>query len=254
MHLVGILPDDACSSPPCIAPASAIGAGALLDSWGSGTYTNLAHAISEDGSRIIFTAGGSLYVRINGQSTVQIDASERSTPDPNGPGRSGLQMATPDGKIAFFLSREELVDADTDGSGSSLYRYEADAPAGQHLSLVDTAGVQVQYIIAMAPDTGYMYFLGGKCTLCAESHDLYVKHGSDVHRLAVGSDENNLGQRGSTPLGYSRQTEARMSADGRRLLFASTSDQGLYAPFNPKVSELYLFDYASGELRMRVVQ
>jgi hypothetical protein len=256
VRLVGILPDDACGAPPCIAPASAIGAGALTDlGFGGGTYTNLAHAISEDGSRIFFTAGsltgggsaftGSLYMRIDGQSTVQVDASERTTPDPNGPGRSQFQMATPDGKTAFFLSREELVDADTDGSAISLYRYDADAPTGHHLSLVDTAGAEVRHIVAMTPDIGYMYFLGG------EQNDLYVKHGGDVHRFAGGSPENDLGQSGTTGLGLN-WTEARMSTDGRRLLFGSNQDQGLYAPFNPKtkttINELYLFDYPSGEL------
>lgn len=260
LRLVGILPDDACGAPPCIAPASAIGAGALTDGWGAGTYTNVARAISADGSRIFFTAGslpmwrslgganegfaGSLYVRISGQSTVQIDASERSAPDPKGPGRSQFQMATPDGKTAFFLSREELVDADTDGTGISLYRYAADAPAGDRLSLVDTAGVTVQHIVAMTPDTGYMYFLGA---LGSGTPDLYVKHGGDVHRIAVGSSENDLGQYGTTPLGLN-WNEARMSADGHRLLFGSTSDQGLYAPYNPKLSELYLYDYASDAL------
>jgi WD40-like Beta Propeller Repeat len=258
LRLVGILPDDACGAPPCIAPASVIGAGALVDlTFGSGTYTNLAHAISDDGSRIFFTArsspdwgslgstsvgfAGSLYVRINGQSTVQVDATERSTPDPKGPGRSQFQMASPDGKTAFFLSREELVDGDTDGTGISLYRYEAEAPAGHHLSLVDTAGVEVRHIVAMTPDTGYIYFLGG------QGSDLYVKHSGDVHRFAGGSADN-LGQNGSTTSGDSRWPEARMSADGRRLLFGSNSDQGLYAPFNPGMNQLYFYDYASDEV------
>jgi hypothetical protein len=268
-RLVGILPDDACVAPPCVAPESTIGAGALLGSYGETTYTNLAHAISEDGSRIFFTAGsslkrwsggggiagnlgnsvgfaGSLYVRIDGQSTVQIDASERSTPDPNGPGRSHFLMATPDGKTVLFLSLEELVNADTDGSGVSLYRYEADAPAGHRLSLVDTAGVLVYHIIAMTPDAGYMYFLGGP------QGDVYVKHGSDVHRIALGIvsplTNNNFGQFGSDPTLQSNWDEARMSADGRRLLFGSNEDQGLYAPFNPEATELYLYDYASDRL------
>ncbi len=34
------------------------------------------HAVSADGARIFFTAGGDLYVRMNGSSTAQIDASQ----------------------------------------------------------------------------------------------------------------------------------------------------------------------------------
>jgi hypothetical protein len=258
-RLVGILPDGACAAPPCVAPTSVIGAGALLGS-GASTYTNLAHAISADGSRIFFTAGaltrwkdgysagfaGSLYVRIDGQSTVQIDASERSTPDPTGSGRSHFLMATPDGKTVFFLSLEELVNGDTDG-GLSLYRYEANAPAGHHLSLVDTAGLQVHHIIAMTPDTGYMYFLGSNG---GNDPDVYVKHGSDVRRIAVGPhrvEATNFGGEAS-PEGHAKRDEARMSADGRRLLFGSNENQGLYAPFNGEITELYLYDYASDQL------
>jgi hypothetical protein len=102
----------------------------------SRTYTQAMHAISADGSRVFFSAGGSgeLYLRENPTQpqspldsegscanptlacTVDLSASEKT----NGLGPGGVASnapqpatfvaATPDGSRAFFTSSEELTD------------------------------------------------------------------------------------------------------------------------------------------------
>jgi hypothetical protein len=74
------------------------------------------HAVSKDGSRVIFTAPpddesieGDLYMRIDGNSTIRLDASERSVPE--APRPSAYWDAAADGSRVFFSSYESLTDA-----------------------------------------------------------------------------------------------------------------------------------------------
>jgi hypothetical protein len=190
LSLVGLLPDSACGAPPCV-PAAGSFAGPF--DWWNGTdattlgrggalggyFTQEMHAVSTDGGRAFFTAGktGQIYLRqgLNGPapSTVQVSASQRLTPDPNGAKPAAFISATPSGSIAFLTSCEKLTDDSTAVStvastcataeqGSDLYAY--DAASGELTDLtVDHAGnprgADVRGVIGASDDGSYVYFV-----------------------------------------------------------------------------------------------
>jgi hypothetical protein len=237
VRVAGILPDGACESPPCQAPTSVIGAGAR-----AGAYTAPNNAISSDGARIFFTAGalsnsvsdaglaGDLYLREDGTTTVQIDASERTQPIPGG--LSTFEWATPDGASALFISNKPLVDEDQDGSGEDLYRYNVDAPAGQHLTLMTPEwltpnALGISHVVGASEDGSIVYVIGAEIKGKGDHYEpMYVLHGDMVRQ--VGAREAVLG--GITDWGDAggfRASMARVSPDGRHVLFQSVNDQGL---------------------------
>ncbi len=263
LRIAGILPDSACGTPPCIASEAVGGAGAHKTADGpGGTATPQAHAVSDDGSRAFFTAvssgglkktpdggfEGSLYVRIDGTATVQIDASERSTPDPAGSGRSEFQWASPSGDEVLFLSREQLLDADRDGTKISLYRYEANAPTGQHLSLIPTAGFEPQHVVKVSDDGSFVYAVSTE----GSTEALYVLHGGEVRTVAkLGDAGPGVGEQGLSLL----LEQARMPLGGRQILFASREKLTDYDPttapgncYSLSCSEIYLYSYDDDEL------
>jgi hypothetical protein len=129
LKLAGVLADSECATPPCV-PAGGSFAGAYQ--WLSGEnsfnvnrsgfkyYVQPSHAISEDGSRAYFTAGGGqLYLREgaagSSPKTVHVSAPQRSAPDTNGTRAAAFMAATPDGSKAFFTSGEKLTEDATTG-------------------------------------------------------------------------------------------------------------------------------------------
>ncbi len=112
LTLGGVLPDDACISPPCVSPE-----GSTVQS----KYPVADHIVSESGDAY-FTdpATKQLYLRkdpFGASSTVQVSKSHRSVElSPLG---ATFRTATPDGKLAFFTSPEELTD--DANTGPTLY-------------------------------------------------------------------------------------------------------------------------------------
>jgi sugar lactone lactonase YvrE len=119
LTLVGLLPDSACATPPCV-PAE----GSALP-LAFGGFAQEGHVVTPDGD-VYFTDGsGKLYLRRHaagpGATTVQVSASHKT----NGGGTDGVATnspqpvsffygATPDGSKALFTSNEELTnDANT---------------------------------------------------------------------------------------------------------------------------------------------
>jgi hypothetical protein len=85
-----------------------------------------ANAISTEGSHILFTHGGALYDRIDGERTVQVDESN------GGPGASGggsFQAASVDGAKVFFLDASKLT-ADSTAQAGEPDLYECVLPEG----------------------------------------------------------------------------------------------------------------------------
>jgi hypothetical protein len=233
VRLVGILPD---GTP---APVSVAGQSASLTA-----YT--PHAVSQDGSRIVFTdafspttpAQGDLFMRIDGSSTVQLNASERSSPDPAGPQPAKYWDATPDDAAVYFTSGEQLTDDDTNHT-VDLYRYELAAPAGHRLTrlsvdsdLSDGDGASVSQVIGASTDGHYVYFIAeGQLVPGAPAGvatRIYVWHDGSVHQVGIlssgfGNDSDLDGQPG-----YSLQLKlSRVSPDGRFMVFVSHSGVGL---------------------------
>ena len=105
----------------------------------SGNAVEALHAISPDGNQIFFTAAesGEIYLRRgvrNGSlSTLDVSAPNPGVTDPwveltGEEIHAAFQEATPDGSIAFFLSRRHLTADATTGpedGGTDLYRWDA---------------------------------------------------------------------------------------------------------------------------------
>jgi hypothetical protein len=146
LTLAGLLPDSACENPPCVPPT-----GSELP-LAFESYAQDGRVVSPSGDvYFIDFASKQLYLRREAAGpaadTVPVSASERTDcadndpcngtpePDPAGTFAPTFMGATPDGSQAFFKSRQKLTDDSSATAGAEdLYRFDADAPAGQRLT------------------------------------------------------------------------------------------------------------------------
>jgi phosphodiesterase/alkaline phosphatase D-like protein len=135
----------------------------------------LAHAVSNDGTRVIWTsqnAGpGHLYMRDTATAqTIQLDAAQ-GAPEPPGAGSARFQSASTDGSRVFFTDPQRLTadsTADATHGKADLYECEmAEAPGGLACHLKDltvpgnqdeTAAVQ-GFLFGAAQDGSSVYFV-----------------------------------------------------------------------------------------------
>ncbi len=265
VRLAGILPDGSAAE----ISIAGIGAGASHPPY----YT--PHVMSADGNRVIFTVPGTeekpgvldhvgfhgrLYQRVDGASTVQVDASERTDcadhnpcmgvpePSPVGERASTYQDASADGTRVLFVNNGSL----TDGPSGNLYMWDANAPAGHHLRVISATqagaeGGNVDLakgcgVVGISADGKYVYFIAlgqlvaGAPTL-GTSAGLYVWHdegaGSSLRYIGKLA---NLARHGvpdanfltwGTNWALNLGKESRVSPDGKHLLFMSSSGEGL---------------------------
>jgi len=258
LRLAGILPDG-----QCIALGQTPGCGARISIAGQGFTQKLytPNSISQDGSRIFFTVppfasatSGDLYMRLNHATTVQVNESERTDcagdptcggngipdpqPDPNGAQPAAFQTASADGTRVFFTTSEQLTDNDTNTT-PDLYMYDSSLPDSDphNLTLISIGNPPsavtplVDGVMGASADGRYVYFVaqgqivaGGPPLV--EQYGLYVWHDGDVKFIGsmdgsvlftdiLGLDTN------LTPL------MARVTPDGKHLLFVSQSGDGL---------------------------
>jgi hypothetical protein len=142
-------------------------------------YISNEHAISEDGDRAYYTAGGSgqLYLRSgltgSGLSTVRVSASQKTNgagaggSDPFGPQPAAFMMATPNGSKALFMSHEELTNdayTGTEDQGNNLYSYDAASGELVDLTPFEPAetetenGAEVLGVLGMSEGGSVIYF------------------------------------------------------------------------------------------------
>jgi hypothetical protein len=153
--------------------------GALSQYEGSiGYYTRDTHAISDDGSKAFFTAGGTgqIYVRegLGGESpeTVHVSASQRAVPDPDGAKPATFLAASADGSVVFFMSCQKLTDdstakstaaneCDTEEQSQDLYAYDTESHQLSDLTVDsgDANGAEVKGFIGASDDGAYLYFV-----------------------------------------------------------------------------------------------
>lgn len=122
-------------------------------------------AISVEGSHVLFTSGGSLYDRVEGQRTVEVD---KALPDASGPSSGGVfQGASADGSRVFFTDANQLTAGSTAASKEpDLYEcrivevagnLQCDltdvtvAKAGEHADVLQVSGLGSQ-------DSTHVYF------------------------------------------------------------------------------------------------
>ena len=208
VSLVGILPDEAI-------PPQGTTAGGGINAVSERAH-DLGHAISQDGSHVLFEAaadGGEpdpeqagmteLYDRIDGSLTVEVSA-----PAPGAqPGACETEervcnaeparfwAASADGSIVYFTSKAALTKESYTGvepttgpeprenPGNDLYRYDLDTGTLSDLTVDfgDPAGARVLGVVGASEDGEYVYFVAtGKLAAGASSGtpNLYVWHES----------------------------------------------------------------------------
>jgi hypothetical protein len=217
-----------------------------------GQAGSVFHAVSDDGSRIFFTAGGNLYVREHDSSTVQVDAAQGGS----GPGGGGqFQAATADGSIVYFTDDASagLTGNTAPGSGANLYSYNT--TNGALTDLTPGATAQVQGLSGLGGDGSYVYFvadgaLAGGAT--AGQPNLYVLHGGSPAFIATLSSLSNLSDSSDwSPTSLS----ASVSDNGRYIAFDSLNSLTGYdntdlSSGSPRpAAEIFLYDAASGRLQ-----
>jgi DNA-binding beta-propeller fold protein YncE len=198
-----------------------------------------AHAVSADGSHVLFTAAGKLYVRLNGARTVQVDQPREGGAGPGGGGE--FADASSDGSHVFFTDEAAagLTGDTVSGSGENLYLY--DLETGHLVDLTPDDHVAVQAVLDIGEDGSSVYFLANGALPVGGvegQSNLYVWHDGTTRLIATltlaESEE------------YVLHGSARVSPSGRYLVFQSTKSLTGYD--NGEHRETFLYDGASNEL------
>jgi hypothetical protein len=223
------------------------------------------HAVSNNGSRVVWSSGGHLYLRdMEREETVQVDASE---PGGEAGGEPKFQSASSDGSKVFFTDYARLTansTADNSGEEADLYVFEVTSGAGEPLAgrlsdlTVDAAAGEhaavQEEIIGASEDGSYVYFVANGVLGDAGAHgaspgdcyereagrmcNLYVEHfavgGWEAPKFVATLSGEDYPDWSAAGLALSGLT-ARVSPDGRWVAFMS--DQRLTGYDNVDVSE-----------------
>jgi hypothetical protein len=287
LKLAGVLNDGTPASPAgtIAGPYAWLQENTMAGGRERGYYTQPVHALSRDGSVAFFTSAeaGQLYARLNPSAeqsplngseectdpqlacTLEVSASQRTTPDPNGEKPAAFLSATPDGSKVFFMSSGKLTDNATTGpsdEGNDLYSY--DTQSGELVDLTpdaaDPNGAEVRGLLGSSEDGSYAYFTangvlaaGASAGDCREVNfnfrgtcNLYLWHEGTITfitNLQAGgeggetSDVWNWIPTVEVPDG--RPKSARVSSDGKTLLLLSAGKQTSYE--NEGRAELYRY-------------
>jgi DNA-binding beta-propeller fold protein YncE/Tol biopolymer transport system component len=224
----------------------------------------LRNAISADGSKAFWSAGGRLYARIGGEGTVQLDLKQ------GGPGPSSggvFRAASADGSKVFFTSKNKLTPAGTAEAGSGpgdLYRYDFEQPLGARLEDLSTKGILG--VLGASEDGEAAYFASeavldaepgpaGESAQAGEPNVYLWRAGQGTRFIATLSDTPEASG-GVDLFNWRDETNkqtARVSPDGRHLVFVSirpltgydNTDQETDKP----AAQIFLYDAEAEELR-----
>ncbi len=241
-HLVSILPGGEADPDSSLAGAGATG------SWHGGMQ--LEHAISDDGSRIFwhstpdispFNKTGTLYVRIDGTTTVQVSAGSEAT----------FWRASADGSTAIY---SEPVPSD---ALQELYEFDVDTQTRTPI-----AG-EVRGVAGGSDDLSHLYFVSKEDLApgaAAGEPNLYLEQegtmtliatlaGADTAEVA-GIEQNDIAP--NIVDWRPAMRSSRVSADGRHIAFMSTRSLTGYdntdAVTGKADFEVYVYDADADDL------
>jgi hypothetical protein len=156
------------------------------------------HAISESGAAVYFTAcpsnveGGvnTIYAHIDGRETVAISSpspSQCTTCEPTA-ASAVFEGASTDGSKAFFLTAQQLTNADTDYT-LDLYEYDFENTSGRNIVQVSGGGAgdptpgtgaNVQGVVRTSSDGSHAYFVAqGVLTTIPNALGQLAQEGAD---------------------------------------------------------------------------
>ncbi|HEU4977040.1 MAG TPA: hypothetical protein VFT50_18265 [Baekduia sp.] len=228
-QIVGVLPDGS-------VPAG----GAFLGNGGYHvpTYDNVEsrHAVSADGSRVIFMSPESgdlheLYVRVDGSRTIQVSASQRAAAGDGPTVGAWFQDATADGSIIYFTSDAQLTD-DDDDDAIDLYRFVVNAAGTGGTLTRMSPGLGSDGMVGMSADGQVVYFVAqgvlGGSPATAGAPNLYVDDHGTLSFVATLSPSDHVRLVDTKPRWTPTNVpdidwapQARVTPDGRHVLFQS---------------------------------
>jgi hypothetical protein len=213
--------------------------------------------VSSDGSHVLFTYGGALYDRIDGQRTVQVDETQ------GGSGASGggsFKAASADGSKVFFLDESKLT-ADSTAAAGEPDLYECALPEGaskcELADLTVAAAGEHADVLRVTPlgghDSSYIYFVANG-VLASNTREFTNGEGQTVVEGAQAGKQNLYLWNGSkttfiaTGAEYSRYGVEQTSPDGEWLAFESSNSLTGYDNVGclSRCSELFLYSAESG--------
>jgi hypothetical protein len=234
LRLVSVLPNEE------VAPEASAG--------GTGE-SDYAEVISNDGSRIFWTAEGQLYVREEGVRTVKINASQREVS--LGDGSANLLAISAGGSSAFFSDPTSLTDAPDDHGG--LYEYDL-ANDSLRLLTPDPAGEpEIQGMLGVSEDGSLAYFVSN-AALAPRAQEgapnLYVARTGTLELVATLSDEDS-----EDWSGFLEERSSRLTPDGMHLAFLSRRSLTGYVNTDPvrEIPQPELFVWDAGERQLTCV-
>ncbi len=263
LRLVGLIPTSgtSCTGVECTPAAG----GAEPGGHTSSTPNRDPHAISADGSRIVFSTNGQIYDRLNGTTTVEVSASQRTIPEP-GAAYANYQNASVDGSHVLFTSEGALTNNAVPGSGENLYDY--DVETGQLTDLTAANYARVGELAGLSEDASHVYFFAeGVLAANANSHGDTAVAGQPNLYLWKGGQMTFIATLDPTDATHDwEQQEAlaiRVTPDGAHIAFDSKARLTGYdnTPSDPsdcltestvptptRCSEVYLYDAAANRL------
>ncbi len=213
-----------------------------------GSVSSRSSVVSAEGARVFFTADGNLYVRVDGEETVQLDQPRGGS----GPGGGGsFQAASADGTQALFTDEASagLTSDTVAGSGTNLYRYAN----GQLTDLTSAAHAEVVRVSGISEDGSYVYFVADGVLSGSQANErgetaqagrpnMYLSHGGSTTFIATpgGSEEDEA------VLGA-----VRVSPNGAFLAFSSKQSLTGYdntSPGEGTQPEIFLYSVASDRI------
>lgn len=224
---------------------------------------NVRHAISDNGSRVMWSSEGHLYMRETTEhgKTFQLDAAQGVAEPANG--EAVFQTASNTGSKVFFTDGQNLTtDATAGGGGASdLYVFERDKADGSRLSdlTVDHNPGEHAGVLWLLPgsseDGSYVYFVAKGALAAGASpggNNLYVAYydGSKWEQptFIAGLSSNDSPDWGEpeNPEQNPGKLTSRVSSNGRFLTFMSdeklTSYDNRDANSGVPDEEVYLYD------------
>lgn len=195
----------------------------------------LARAISADGSRVFFDAGGKLYVRLDSERTVQVDEAHGG-PGPGGGG--SFWDASANGSEVLFTDEAGagLTSNTISGSGANLYLY--DIENGGLTDLTPAGHAEVEGVVGIGEGGSYVYYVAAGSLAAGGTQgqpNLYVWHnGVTTFITTLALAKEALGG------------NARVSPTGAYLAFDSTKSLTGYD--NNGLLEVFLYDASSNQL------
>jgi hypothetical protein len=246
--------------------------GGIGDSAAANGVGNTDNSVSNDGSRVFFEAGSSLYAREGGVRTTLVSGSERTVTG----GISGAAVhfqgaEAAHGDRVIFTTKDTLLDADTNET-SDLYMYDFTRPVGKRLTLLsedldpgapEGAAIADNYpgnipgsggVLARADSLDRVYFVADNQIVAGAPSTpgpkLYVWDSTgtspQVRFIAILSPVDARAWDGPSVQESAIIKPARISPSGRYIAFVSVLS--LTAADQDEQADVYLYDAQTGSL------